>query len=413
MTPEAHDGKPCAALAGMSSREWGIVALAAATVFIATALLAWVTGISGPERRVFQAIESTFDRHSAFFHWCTALGRGQVVLIAGLFFLVLLPGPSLRRWWLWIAVVVAVSALEASGKSLIGRPRPETIRAGFPSGHTALAAAFYPMVAYVAGHWMRRRAVRAWTYGAAAAVVLMVGVSRLVLRQHWPLDVVGGAALGIAVFAAAASWYERFPARPGIGPTPFGAILGRWIHRHGAIIPVPFFALLFVNPAMGQGHARLDVLFDAAGAVCIAAALWLHLWAAQHPAPHHGARPALSTGPYVHMRHPRQVVYVLVAVGIAALAESELGLVLIPAVLIAVYRVVAHVENVDLARRCGAAYAARCAEVPLMPWPTPELFRAAAGATPWRALPQERRFVVATLLLAVLADLSELLPRLF
>jgi protein-S-isoprenylcysteine O-methyltransferase Ste14 len=164
---------------------------------------------------------------------------------------------------------------------------------------------------------------------------------------------------------------------------------------------------------MGRAHARLDVVFDVTGAACIAAALWLHLWAAQHAAPHQGERPAPATGPYLHMRHPRQVVYVLVAIGIAALAESDLGLVLIPAVLIAVYRVVAHVENGELARRFGAAHAARCAQVPLVPWPTPGLLRAAAGATPWRALPQERRFVLVTLLLAGLADLSELLPRLF
>jgi undecaprenyl-diphosphatase len=395
------------------TRGWAITGSIAAAVYLSTAALAWITGVSGRERLVFDAIVATFDRHGAFFHWCTSLGSGRVILVAVLFLLVLLPGPSLRRWWLWILVVVAVAVLEGWGKLLVGRPRPEAARAGFPSGHTALAAAFYPMVAYIAAHWMRHRRARLATYGAAGIVVGLVAVSRIVRWMHWPLDVVGGAALGVAVFAAAAWWYERYPARRRSLLEPLAAALSRAIHRHERMIPIPFFALVLATPALGLRDARLDLLFDLAGIACVGAALWLRLWAAEQAPAGHGLAMPPATGPYRHMRHPRQVVYVLIGLGLAALAESSLGLILIPAVLITMYRVVAHVEETRLADRYGAAYAEHCARVPLVPWPTAGLVRDAAAARPWRALARERRFVALTLALAAAADLSDAIPRWF
>ena len=390
---------------------WSTIGLGAAGVFLFTAALAWITGVSPGEQRVFDVIVSPFDRHGAFFHWCTTLGSGPVVLVAGLFLLVLLPGPSLRRWWLWILVVVAVSVLEDWGKLLIGRPRPEAARAGFPSGHMALAAAFYPMVAYIAAHWMRHRWARLATYGVAGVVVVLIAVSRIVRWMHGPLDVVCGAALGVSVFAAAAWWYERYPTRRRLALASVMAALGRAVHRHERIIPIPFFALVFATPAMRLEHMVLDVPFDVVGAACILAALWLHLWAVEHATGDQPTGSPPATGPYRHIRHPRQVVYVLIGAGLAVLAESALGLIFIPAILIMVYRVVAHVEETRLAEQYGAAYAEQCARVPLVPWPTMGLWRDAASAHPWRVIPQERRFVLLTLVLAALADLSDLVPR--
>jgi membrane-associated phospholipid phosphatase len=45
----------------------------------------------------------------------------------------------------------------------------------------------------------------------AVLVVLLVALARVVLRAHWPLDAVGGAALGLAL-ASAAAWAAQVPA---------------------------------------------------------------------------------------------------------------------------------------------------------------------------------------------------------
>ena len=89
-------------------------------------------------------------------------------------------------------------------KEVIERPRPEghvdglivreeTSGFGFPSGHTAVAfavaAVLHPLLP---GRWR-------WVPWVLAS---LVGVARLHVGVHWPMDLVGGAALGVAIGGA-------------------------------------------------------------------------------------------------------------------------------------------------------------------------------------------------------------------
>jgi uncharacterized membrane protein YbhN (UPF0104 family)/membrane-associated phospholipid phosphatase/tRNA A-37 threonylcarbamoyl transferase component Bud32 len=90
-------------------------------------------------------------------------------------------------------------------KGVVGRARPVALLhgvvertvdtgLGYPSGHVAVAAA----LATAAGPWLPRPARRATWW-----VVWLVALGRMYAGAHLPLDVVGGAALGWAVAAAA------------------------------------------------------------------------------------------------------------------------------------------------------------------------------------------------------------------
>lgn len=107
-----------------------------------------------------------------------------------------------------LAVLVAVAIafrLDNVLKDVVDRPRPtgmvdglhvrETIGGfGFPSGHTtmafALAASLHPSVG---PRWR-------WVLWTLATIV---GLARMHVGVHWPVDVVGGAALGTAIGTAA------------------------------------------------------------------------------------------------------------------------------------------------------------------------------------------------------------------
>jgi len=107
-----------------------------------------------------------------------------------------------ERWWLWIVLMIAAPVAEGLLKIAIGRARPESAAFGFPSGHATAAAAFFGAVLYLAGSLppASRRAVRA----LAVACIVLVGLARIILRAHWPSDVLGGITLGLGLATIAA-----------------------------------------------------------------------------------------------------------------------------------------------------------------------------------------------------------------
>jgi undecaprenyl-diphosphatase len=123
-------------------------------------------------------------------------------LVPGMLLLLWLFPQARARWWVWVGMMLLAPIAEASLKALIGRPRPFDPSFGFPSGHATAAAAFFGAVIYLAGS-LRPRARRIVRLLAALAIVL-VGLSRVMLRAHWPSDVLGGIALGLALASAAA-----------------------------------------------------------------------------------------------------------------------------------------------------------------------------------------------------------------
>lgn len=130
------------------------------------------------------------------------LAGEAAVLAPGTLLLYLVFPRARHRWWVWAALMVAAPLAEGGLKLVIGRPRPEGLGLAFPSGHATAAGAFFGAVFYLAGSLPdpARRIVRA----LAVTVIVLVAVARVVLRAHWPSDVLGGAALGLALASAAA-----------------------------------------------------------------------------------------------------------------------------------------------------------------------------------------------------------------
>jgi undecaprenyl-diphosphatase len=101
---------------------------------------------------------------------------------------------------------------------MFDRARPEDAIAtglAYPSGHSTFAMAVYGLVAVLVAPAAMRRGAPRWVGPLAVGVWLGlaagVGIARVAAGVHWPLDVLGGWALGGAVVAAA--WWARAPPR--------------------------------------------------------------------------------------------------------------------------------------------------------------------------------------------------------
>ena len=107
------------------------------------------------------------------------------------------------------AFLVAEATLGTSITTLVkpwfGRARPDVVEhwapfssASFPSGHSANSAVVYLSLALLAAQWAPTRPARLFLVGAAIALVVGIGFSRVFLGVHWPTDVFAGWALGSA-----------------------------------------------------------------------------------------------------------------------------------------------------------------------------------------------------------------------
>ena len=131
----------------------------------------------------------------------TYMGHAWFLAPATLMMLWLVPDAR-DRWWIWVGLMLLAPVAESTLKVLVGRPRPFDASLGFPSGHATAASAYFGALIYLAGAW--QPPARALVRALAALAIVLVALSRVMLRAHWPSDVVGGVALGLALASAAA-----------------------------------------------------------------------------------------------------------------------------------------------------------------------------------------------------------------
>ena len=115
-----------------------------------------------------------------------------------------------------LAAIAAADITKRIAKSLVRRTRPKALldegdynadtggsnrkkEQSFPSGHTACTVA--------AARALARSVPEAGAAAGAAAVA--IGLSRVAKGEHWPLDVLAGALIGLVSEAFSALFYER------------------------------------------------------------------------------------------------------------------------------------------------------------------------------------------------------------
>ncbi len=115
-------------------------------------------------------------------------------------------------------IMVGAEIVAYVAKHLVGRIRPERffadgvkgsissdLNVSFPSGHSLMSATMYLCIAFLLHNAAKRRNSQRALIGGAAALIFLIGLSRIYLGVHHPSDVLagwlGGAGWTLAWFA--------------------------------------------------------------------------------------------------------------------------------------------------------------------------------------------------------------------
>jgi len=122
----------------------------------------------------------------------------------------------------WESVTALLTAI-VSGltnelvKSLIQRPRPTVDLVdvfavlksySFPSGHVMFYVSFFGFIWYLAYTLLKQSWIRSLLLGFFGGLILLVGVSRIYLGQHWASDVLGAYLLGSLILVGSILFHQ-------------------------------------------------------------------------------------------------------------------------------------------------------------------------------------------------------------
>jgi len=187
-----------------------VLIVVGATVLVGSALLA-ERGVYGWEVAIFQAVNGLPGSLRPLLWVLNQYGTAITIPVATVVAL------AFRRWVLAAALAISgvtVYVLAKVIKGYVGRGRPSALienvverepfspeSLGYPSGHAAVAWAITIIVLAFMGRPWRRVAI---------VLAIVVPVVRMYVAAHLPLDLIGGAALGVFV-ASAVSLVLRVP----------------------------------------------------------------------------------------------------------------------------------------------------------------------------------------------------------
>jgi undecaprenyl-diphosphatase len=187
----------------------GYLALVAASLLLALFVTDVLLDVGGVGSFDESAIVSIVADRTPFLTDASSVGSavGGAPVLPILVAIIALVCAFLRRWRIAafaVFVLVVESATYRVTSLVVPRDRPDVQRledlpadASFPSGHTAASIAVYAGLVLLLTSAIPNRRLRIAAWVAAVVLPLFVAFSRMYRGMHHPLDVAGGALVGI------------------------------------------------------------------------------------------------------------------------------------------------------------------------------------------------------------------------
>jgi len=196
---------------------WGLAAGAAAVFLALAAAMSLPAGVVDLDNALASQLSLSMPPSLLWLlSWFTYLGDRDLLTVIAIGMTVALLWR--RQWALALTCAIATGGaglLNQGFKHLFQRVRPEHGHGyatadgwSFPSGHASAAMAVYGFACYLALRALPPR-WQAPCLAGAAALIVAIGVSRVLLQVHYFSDVAAGFALGLAWLALCLAGAER------------------------------------------------------------------------------------------------------------------------------------------------------------------------------------------------------------
>ncbi|UTW11470.1 bifunctional DedA family/phosphatase PAP2 family protein [Marinobacterium rhizophilum] len=164
-------------------------------------------------QHIQQLLWLSAEHSRPFWVFVTTLGDSASLIPAALLLAMTLHGLRRSRdGWRFVLLLLLCVALNSTLKWLFQASRPDMglVISGFsfPSGHSSTSAAFFAMLAILLGTG-HRLTWRRLGYLSALVPALLIGLSRIMVGAHWPLDVLAAWCEGLMAAAALRLWLLR------------------------------------------------------------------------------------------------------------------------------------------------------------------------------------------------------------
>jgi undecaprenyl-diphosphatase len=210
------------------------LALVAGAFAVLTFLVKVIASFS-IDLQITRAVQSiTLPAFALLMSWVSWPGFGPQSIIITVLFILIIYGFGLH----WESVMALIAAVFTTGinvlvKDLVQRPRPTsgavnvfaTLNSySFPSGHVMFYLGFFGFIWFLAFTLLKPSLKRTGLLVFFGLLVLLVGVSRIYLGEHWASDVVGSYLLGSITLVAIIQFYlwgkKRFFVRQPVAAAP-------------------------------------------------------------------------------------------------------------------------------------------------------------------------------------------------
>ena len=202
--------------ASVEDRSPALLAVAGLSLilFIGLALALW-SHVQFPFDPPILAWARTFDGAAWLWNALSQSANFPLIAIGVAFVVWLIWGHRYREAIVVVVMLAAVTAGSEAVKELTARPRPSGNGDGipgvvysFPSGHILECMTILGMVVIRFWRTSGRRVLR-WVLAIAVIVeVVLVGLARMALNEHYPTDLIGGL-LGATAALTLYAWFTR------------------------------------------------------------------------------------------------------------------------------------------------------------------------------------------------------------